>query len=141
MSGPAVTSAIIMDVFSAFPGAVVSDRFVLGRCQRGSLEGNQFVKVADVDAIIDEGDMGEIGGAPNAEALIADIILYVKPEQLPTGNPRELTAGYMVYDVLYGGYFAITDAGIGKNQDNGMIEHIELKLRQTDVLSALEPES
>lgn len=127
-----------MDVFSAFPGAVVSGRFVLGRYQRGSLEGNQFTKVADIDAIIDEGDMGEIGGAPNAEAIIADIMLYVRPEQLPTDNPRELTAGYMVYDALYDDYFAIIDAGIGKNQDNGVIEHAELKLRQTDVLSALE---
>lgn len=130
-----------MDVFSAFPGAVVSGRFVLGRYQRGSLEGNQFTKVADIDVIIDEGDTGDIGGAPNAEELIADIILYVKPEQLPIINPRELTAGYMVYDALYGDYFAIIDAGIGKNQDNGVIEHIELKLRQTDAVAVSEPES
>lgn len=128
-----------MDVFSAFPGAVISGRFFIGKYQRGSLEGNQFVKDADIDAIIDEGDMAEIGGAPNAESLIADIILYVKPEQLPTVNPRELTAGYLIYDNEYGDYFAIIDAGIGKNQDNGIIEHIELKLRQTDAILSQEP--
>ena len=128
-----------MDVFSAFAGAVVSGRFFIGKYQRGSLEGNQFVKEADIDVIVDEGDMAEIGGAPNAEKLIADMILYVKPGQLPTLNPRELTAGYLIYDNEYGDYFAIIDAGIGKNQENGIIEHIELKLRQTDAMSA--PES
>lgn len=128
-----------MDVFSAFPGAVVFGRFFIGEYQRGSLEGNQFVKVVDIDAIIDEGDTAEIGVAPNAEKLIANLILYVKPEQLPTLNPRELTAGYIIYDDEYGDYFAIIDAGIGKNQENGIIEHIELKLRQTDAMSVLEP--
>ena len=103
------------------------------------MEGNQFIKAADIDAIIDEGDTAEIGVAPNAEELIADMLLYVRPEQLPTINPRELTAGYMVYDNEYNDYFAIIDAGIGKNQDNGIIEHIELKLRQTDVISSQEP--
>lgn len=135
MRGLAVIGAI-MDVFSAFPNAIVSGRFQLGNYQRGSLIGNQFVKTADIDAIIDEGDTGDIGGAPNAEGLIADLILYVKPAQLPTVNPRELTAGYMIYDALYGDYFAIIDAGIGKNQDNGIVEHIELKLRQTDAVEA-----
>jgi hypothetical protein len=42
----------------------------------------------------------------------------------------------MIYDALYGDYFAIIDAGIGKNQENGVIEHIELKLRQTDAVEA-----
>lgn len=127
-----------MDVFSTFPGAVVSGRFSIGGYQRGSLEGNQFIKVADIDAIIDEGDTAEIGVAPNAEELIADMLIYVRPEQLPTVNPRELTARYLIYDNEYGDYFAIIDAGIGKNQDNGIIEHIELKLRQTDVISSQE---
>lgn len=122
-----------MDVFNAFPGAVVVGRFFIGENQRGTLEGNQYVTIGPIDAIVDEGDMGEIAKSPNAEELIADMLLYVKPYQVPTENPRELTAGYMIYDSLYDDYFAIIDASIGKNQEAGIVEHIELKLRQTDV--------
>ena len=49
MSGLVAIGAIIMDVFSAFPGAVISGRFFIGKYQRGSLEGNQFVKDADIE--------------------------------------------------------------------------------------------
>lgn len=121
-----------MDVFSAFPGAVVSGRFSIGSYQRGTLEGNQFSLISSLDVIIDEGDIGEIGRAPNAETLEANILLYVKPEQLPTTNPRALTAGYIIYDQEYDDYFAIINASVAKNQNVGQIEHIELLLRQTE---------
>lgn len=126
--------ATSMDVFSAFAGAVVSGRYVLGQCQRGTLEGNQFSTVSNLDVIVDEGDIGMIGRAPNAEVLEADLLLYVKPSQLPTTNPRALTAGYMIYDQEYDDYFAIINASLGKNQNNGQIEHIELLLRQTEAV-------
>lgn len=124
-----------MDVFSAFPSAVVSGQYFIGRFQRGSVEGNQFINYGPLDVIIDEGDSGRIGDAPNAEALEADLLLYVKPNQLPTTNTRALTAGYMIYDSEYDDYFAIIDASIGKNQELGEIEHIELLLRQTEVIN------
>lgn len=123
-----------MDVFKAFPGAVVSGVYSIGSYQRGTLEGNQFVKEADIDAIIDEGDTGDIGMAPNAEALEADLLMYVRPDQLPTKNPRALTAGYMIHDECADDYFAIVDASIGKNQHTGRIEHIELLLRQIEAI-------
>ena len=121
-----------MDVFSAFAGAVVSGRYSIGSCQRGSLVGSVYSKYADIDAIIDEGDLTNIGLAPNATVLDSDILLYVKPEQLPTVNPRKLVADYLVYDKDEGDYFAIVNAGIGRNQETGEIEHIELMLQQTD---------
>ena len=124
-----------MDVFSAFPGAVVSGRFAIGCYQRGTVEGNQFTCCANLDVIIDEGDASDIGSAPNAETLTADLLLYVKPEQLPTTNPRALASGYLVYDAEYDDYFAIINASIGKNQETGKIEHIELLLRQTEVVT------
>lgn len=124
-----------MDVFEAFPGAVVSGRYSIGSYQRGTLEGNQHVKYGDLDVIVDESDMGDIGMAPNAETLDADLLLYCRPEQLPTTNVRALTAGYMIYDAEYEDYFAVINAGIGKNQENGSIEHIELLLRQTEVVN------
>lgn len=122
-----------MDVFSAFPNAVVSDRFELGTYQRGTMLGVQFTDAGGIDAIIDESDTVAIDNAPDAEALEADLLLYVKPDQLPTTNPRELTAGYLVYDALYDDYFAIIDASAGKNQQTGTIEHVELLLKQTKV--------
>lgn len=127
-----------MDVFSAFAGAVVSDVFSIGSYQRGALEGNQFTKIADLDVIIDEGDAGAIGIAPNAETLIADLLLYVKPSQLPTTNTRALTAGYMIYDSEAKDFFAIVNASVAKNQHTGQIEHIELSLRQTDAMTVEE---
>lgn len=124
-----------MDVFSAFQNAVVSGRFTIGSYQRGTVEGNQFVKEADLDVIIDEGDVSDIGSAPNAETLNADLLLYAKPEQLPTTNPRALASGYLIYDAEYDDYFAIINASIAKNQEIGQTEHIELLLRQTEAVA------
>lgn len=124
-----------MDVFKAFPGAVVSGVYSIGSYQRGTLEGNQYIKEADLDVIVDEADMGDIGMAPNAETIDADLLMYAKPVQLPTTNPRALTAGYMIYDADNDDYFAIIDAGVGKNQQTGQVEHIELLLRQIDTIN------
>lgn len=124
-----------MDVFSAFPGAVVSGRFTIGSYQRGTVEGNQFLNEGTLDVIIDEGDASDIGSAPNAEALTADLLLYAKPVQLPTTNPRALASGYLICDAENDDYFAIINASIGKNQQTGNIEHIELLLRQTEVIA------
>lgn len=128
-------TATTMDVFKAFPSAVVSGVYSIGEYQRGTVEGNQYIKTADLDVIIDEGDAGDIGMAPNAETLDADLLLYVKPEQLPTTNPRALAAGFMIYDSENDDYFAVVNAGIGKNQQTGKLEHIELLLRQTEVIN------
>ena len=128
---------VTMDVFSAFPGAVVTGVYSIGSYQRGTVEGNQFVKVAGLDVIIDEGDASDIGMAPNAETLDADLLLYCKPEQLPTTNPRALASGYLIYDSGYDDYFAIINAGLGKNQETGTLEHVELLLRQTKVVGVI----
>lgn len=122
-----------MDVFQAFPSAVVSGRYFIGMFQRGTVEGNKFINEAELDVIIDEGDSADIGKAPNAEVLLADLLVYVKPSQLPTLNARALATSYMIYDSEYGDYFAIISAGIGKNQHEGDLEHVELLLRQTEV--------
>lgn len=125
----------VMDVFEAFPNAIVSGVYQIGAYQRGSLVGAVWdaEKAVDLDVIIDEGDNSTITTAPNAEPLTADMLLYVRPEQLPTTNPRALASGYLVYDSENDDYFAIIDASLGKNQDNGRLEHVELLLRQTEV--------
>lgn len=123
-----------MDVFSAFPSSVVSGQYCIGKFQRGTVEGSRFTNYGELDVIIDEGDSSDIGKAPNSESLIADLLLYVKPSQLPTLNARALTTSYMILDMATNDYFAIISAGIGKNQQEGELEHIELLLRQTEVV-------
>lgn len=124
-----------MDVFDAFPAAIVSGVWQIAACQRGGIVGAVWdaENAAELDVIIDEGNASAINGAPNTEPLDADLLVYVKPAQLPTTNTRALAAGYLLYDSENGDYFAIIDASVGKNQETGDIEHIELLLRQTEV--------
>ena len=127
-----------MDVFESFPNAIVSDVWQIAQYQEGSLVGSVWDadEAVSLDVIIDEGDASNLNYGSNAEALDADLLLYVRPEQLPTTNPRELTSGYMLYDSENGDYFAIIRASNGKNQETGKIEHLELLLRQTDAIIA-----
>lgn len=131
----------IMDVFSAFPNSIVSNVWMIGAYQRGSVVGNVFdiSSASLLNVIIDEGDVTNINASPNAETIDADLLLYVKPSELPTTNPRALASGYLVYDSVNKDFFAVVNASIGKNQDTGEIEHIELLLKQTD--SDIEVES
>ena len=123
-----------MDVFRAFPNAVVSGIYSIGSYQKGTVVGNVYVKSADLDVIVDEGDDTAINYAPNSEPITADLLLYVRPSQLPSTNPRQLVAGYMIFDKENDDYFAIIKVDVAKNQDDGIVEHIELYLRQTDAL-------
>ena len=120
-----------LSIFNAFPNAVISGVWQIGTCQHGTLIGNVFVKVADVDIIIDEGNSSSVD--IDIETLKSDMLLYCKPNQLPTLDTNALVAGYMLYNSGTESYYMIIDAGIGKNQHTGNIEHVELKVVQTEV--------
>lgn len=124
-----------MDVFKAFPNAIVRGVYKIGSYQRGGVLGAVWEPCGAycLDVIVDEGQKSFINSAPNAEPIDADILLYVKPDQLPTTNPRALVSGYLIHDTENDDYFAIVDAGVGRNQETGQIEHIELLLQQTEV--------
>lgn len=124
-----------MDVFEAFPAAIVNGVWQIAAYQRGGVVGAVWdaENASELDVIIDEGDDSTINGAPNTEPLDADLLLYAKPDQLPSTNPRALAAGYLLYDSENDDYFAIVDASLGKNQETGELEHVELLLRQTEV--------
>lgn len=124
-----------MDVFEAFPAAIVSEVWQIAAYQRGGIVGAVWdaENASELDVIVDEGDASTINSAPNAEPLDADLLIYAKPAQLPTTNTRALAAGYLLYDSENDDYYAIIDASVGKNQETGEIEHIELLLRQTEV--------
>lgn len=118
-------------IFNAFPKAIISGVWQIGTCQHGTLIGNVFKKTADIDVIIDEGNNSSVD--TDIETIKSDMLIYCKPEQMPTTNTNTLVAGYMLYDSSEDNYYMIIDAGIGKNQHTGVIEHIELKVVQTEV--------
>lgn len=129
-------------IFDAFPKAIISGVWQIGTCQHGTVVGNQFVASNYIDVIIDEGYNSSISVTP--EVLGSDLLLYVKQCQMPkevnslmrTGQVVvALVANYMLYDSANDAYYMITDAGIGKNQHTGNIEHIELKVTPTEVVN------
>lgn len=119
-------------IFDAFPNAIISGVWQIGECQHGTVVGNQFTKVADIDVVIDEGSSSNINSIP--EALRSDLLVYAMPEQMPSVSSNKLVSGYMLYNSEEDTYFEIVDAGVGKNQHTGQIEHIELKVVQTEVV-------
>lgn len=120
-----------LSIFEAFSFAVISGVWQIGTCQHGTVVGNQFEKVADLDVVVDEENSSVISNTP--ETINSGILVYCKPEQLPTLNTNKLVSDYMLYDSENDDYYTITFAGIGKNQHRGTIEHIELTLVQTEV--------
>lgn len=121
-----------MDVFSAFPKAIISGVWSIGAVKRGSVLGNEYTKLRDLDVIVDEGSNSTFDAAPNAEGAYSDILLYCKPSQLPTVATRALVSSYALYDGKV--YYDIIDAALGKNQETGQVEHVELRIRQGGVV-------
>ena len=118
-------------IFNAFPKAIISGIWQIGTCQHGSLIGNVFTKVSDIDVVIDEGNNSSVN--TDIEIVKSDMLIDCKPDQMPTLNTNTLISGYMLYNSSEDEYYMIIDAGIGKNQHTGNIEHIELKVVQTEV--------
>lgn len=131
-----------ISIFKAFPNAIISGVWQIGTCQHGTVVGNQFTLLNNIDVIIDEGYNSNISVTP--ESLGSSLLIYVKPCQMPKEiNELYLTsqivtalvANYMLHDTATDTYYLITDAGVGKNQHTGKIEHIELKVVATEVVN------
>lgn len=127
-------------IFNAFPNAIISGIWQIGTCKHGSVVGNQFNSISTIDVIIDEGYNSNIAVTP--ESIGSDLLIYVKPCQMPkevnqlmmTGQVVvQLVANYMLYNSAEDTYYMITDAGVGKNQHTGNVEHIELKVTPTEI--------
>lgn len=129
-----------ISIFDAFPNAIISGVWQIGICKHGTVVGNQFNSLNNVDVIIDEGYNSNINTTP--ETIGSDMLVYVKPCQMPKEvNDLMMTnqvvvalvANYMLYNSANDTYYMIVDAGVGKNQHTGNIEHLELKLRETEI--------
>ena len=120
-----------LSIFDAFANAIIYGVWQIGTSGRGTVVGAEFNKLADLDVVLDEGASAQITTTP--EGLTSDLLVYVKPEQMPTIRANKLVSGYMLYDSKNDDYYEIIDVGIGKNQHTGVIEHLELRVVQTEV--------
>lgn len=120
-------------VFSAFPQAIVRNEWKIGKVKRGTEIGTTIEEMTDLDVIIDEATTAFLDRSPDAEGTDTKTLLYTKPEQMPTLDTAAVVAGYiLIRDNSH--YYNITDCMIGKNQQNGTIEHIELYIQETEAL-------
>ena len=55
------------------------------------------------------------------------------PCQVLNIHTDELVSNYMLHNNQTGAYYEIVDAGIGKNQHTGNIEHLELRVVRTEI--------
>ena len=115
-----------MDVFHAFPQAVQT-HWKIGSGARSTVEGRVFSEYGNLTSIATMGRGGGLFNSPNVDTTNSAILLYVKPESLPTTDVAELIGGYIVQSPT-GLRFAIDDAAEGRNQETGVLEHIELAL-------------
>lgn len=121
-----------MDVFEAFPNAI--ERWTIGEVNYGTIQGTIIENSQEIRVLVDQGTNGNPTAAPSAATIASDTLLYAVPEDLPTTDTSELVADYIITDPS-GKTFEIIDAGAGKNQHTGKLEHIELKLRPTEALT------
>lgn len=121
-------------VFQAFPNAIERETWQIGKMAFSTITGNDLDtdSLAFIDVIEDEANDSEPNASPSYANAYSDTLLYVKPEQMPTIDTAELIASYVVKNTTTDKLYSIIDAGIGKNQESGTIEHIELKIRQTE---------
>lgn len=124
-----------MDVFEAFPNAL--ETWKIGEVNYGTIQGTTVGELTNIRVIVDQGSAGDPQNAPNAATITSDTLLYAVPSDLPTTDPSELVADYIIVDPE-GRFYEVMDAGKGKNQHTGQLEHVELKLRPTEALQAEE---
>lgn len=123
--------ALGTSVFDAFPNAIVYNTWTIAEMAYSTIVGNELGTQSSIDVIVDEGSASEANASPNAANIASDTLLYLRPEQLPTLDTARLIAGYAITNTQTGKTYEILDAGIGKNQENGVVEHVEVKIRQT----------
>lgn len=113
-----------MDVFDVFPEV----DYTYLAISRGGVYGNV------IDAAYNSTGVADIDGgmvtSNNQETHQSDSLLYIHPNEtfMPT-NPKELVGNGIRID---GNDYEIIGYGIGRNQDEGYVEHIELTLQAAD---------
>lgn len=123
-----------MDVFEAFPEAIIGGEWQLGEVKRATVRGKKFGNPVTLKVIVDEGTYAVTDRSPSAEYETSDTLIYARASDLPTLDTAKLAANYLWYNLKTNGYFNIREANLGKNQDTGAIEHVEFLIRPTEAL-------
>lgn len=123
-----------MDVFSAFPNAIEENVWEIGTLGRATEIGDVYSAGNFIDVIVEEEATGDKHRTPNADSIFTDTLLYVRPDDLPTLDSAALCAGYLLKNTDTGQFYQIKAVDVGKNQENGQIEHIEMWIRPTEAL-------
>lgn len=122
-----------MDVFSAFPNGVIRNTWELGEVQRATEIGTVVSNTVACDVIAEEGAEDRSGRTPDPDYQESNILLYARPEDMPTLNMAALAAGYYWHNTATGQYYAIREVSLGTNQETGANEHVEFLLKPTEV--------
>lgn len=120
-------------VFEAFPKAIISDDWELGEVKNNTEVGKIFTSYGLKRVIIDEGALGSLNDSPSAENISSDTLIYAMPSEMPGLNIARYIASFYWHRISDGQYYEIIEVGVGKNQSRGVIEHIEFRLRPTEV--------
>ncbi len=123
-----------MNVFEAFPSAIVNNVWMLGEVKRATVRGKEFSNPRFCSVIVDTGVSAVNDRSPSADYETTSTLLYAIPSDMPTLNPAELSTSYLWYNTETKEYFNIRDVSLGKNQTTGEIEHLEFLLQPTEVL-------
>lgn len=121
-----------MDIFTALPSAIVTN-WELGQVKRATDVGKVFTGLGNIGVIVDEVASDGIDQSPNADYLNTDTLLFVRPQDVPTVATGALIADYLWHDTDTDQYYEITEVGVGKNQETGVIEHLEFRIQPTGV--------
>ncbi len=111
-------------VFDVFPEVT----YTYLEISRGGVYGNRIVGTHNATGVADI-DCGMVT-SNNQETHQSDSLLYIHPFEtfLPT-NPKDFVGQGVRID---GNDYEIIGFGIGRNQDEGVIEHYELTLQSAD---------
>ncbi len=120
-------------VFDSFPKAIIADDWELGELQENTEVGKIFVSKGLKSVIVDEADYGTLNNSPNADSLTSDTLIYAIPSEMPGLNIARYISSYLWHQKSTGQYFDIIEVGVGKNQSRGIIEHIEFRVRPTQI--------
>lgn len=121
-----------MDVFEAFPEAMVPWTWLA--IKRGTEVGTVVTTGSTVNVIETEADKATLYNTPKADGVVADLLIYVRPEDLPAVTPAKLMADYALQNDIFE-WYDIINVGVAKNQHDGEIEHYELALKLADMRS------
>lgn len=120
-------------VFDAFPKAIIADDWELCKLVENTDIGKVALEGTKVRVIVDEAASGELNNSPSADSVDSDTLLYAMPADLPGFNVARYISSYYWHQISSGQYYEIREVGLGKNQHKNIIEHVEFRIKPTEV--------